>query len=75
MRRNTKIAISDEWSNSSFAMQQDLIMRFIEMHGRIEYNRSEWFYYLATEFGIFDFDFPITHKTDSVVMITRRTIQ
>ena len=63
MRRNTKLAISDEWSNSSLAIQQDLIQRFIEMHGRNAYNDSQWFYYLATEFGFFDFDFSCTHKS------------
>jgi hypothetical protein len=70
MRHETRLAIANEWSRSSVAIQGELIREFLKKHGRKEYDRSLWLYFLADQFGIFDYDFSSTHKTESYKAIS-----
>lgn len=70
MRHETRLAIANEWSRSSVAIQGELIREFIKKHGRNECDQSLWLYFLADQFGIFDYDFSSTHKTDTYQVVT-----
>ena len=64
MRQETRKEISAEWNRCSIQEQRNLIKEFIEKHGTSRTLSSEWFIFLAEEFGIYDHDFSSTHKTD-----------
>ena len=71
MRHETKLALANEWSRSSVSIQGALIKEFLLIHGRKGYDRSLWLHFLAEQFGVFDYDFSCTHKTEkgSAIMV------
>ncbi|THB72720.1 MAG: hypothetical protein D6B25_16270 [Desulfobulbaceae bacterium] len=72
MRNETRLAISNEWSHCSYAVQRELIKAYIDKYGGEVLNGEHWFEYLAEAFGIYQYDFTFTHKTKAPWAALRR---